>query len=135
MPWSSELIAASSLQVVALVLEDSQGNVLLTQRPQGKHLAGYWEFPGGKVETNETLQQALQREIKEELDYQPPELKHLVTVTHQYTDKRVKIHFFHCCDPSAEPTPMEQQVMQWTHKSALSKTNLPPANFSVIDLI
>ncbi|MCB1583485.1 MAG: (deoxy)nucleoside triphosphate pyrophosphohydrolase [Xanthomonadales bacterium] len=131
----SELIDRKYVQVVALVLEDSQGHVLLTRRQHGKHLAGFWEFPGGKVEAEESLTDALQRELKEELDYIPRKAIHLISVSHQYPEKHVEIHFFHCIDDQALTTPMEQQTMQWVHKSTLTNIKLPPANLAVIECL
>lgn len=125
----------STLQVVALVLQNHRGDVLLTQRQAGKHLEGYWEFPGGKVEANESMQQALRREIREELNYTPKNLSHLLTVDHQYPEKHVQIHFFSCFDDDAQVQPMEQQAMQWFPRSSLNDIKLPPANTGVLDLI
>lgn len=135
MPRSSELNNDPAIQVVALVLENDQGDVLLTQRQKGKHLAGFWEFPGGKVERKESLVGALQREIKEEINYHLKHPKLLTSVIHQYPDKKVAIHFYHCHDPAAKPEPMEQQAMQWVHKSKLMSIKLPEANQKIIDLI
>jgi 8-oxo-dGTP diphosphatase len=123
-----------SIEVVALVLENSRGDILLAQRQPGKHLAGFWEFPGGKVEDNEYLLDALTREIKEELDYSPQNPIHLITVNHQYSEKAVNIHFYHCVD-DAKITPLEQQAIRWIHKSTISTITLPPANKPVIELL
>ncbi len=131
----SELTDTAVTQVVALVLENNQGNVLLTQRQKGKHLEGFWEFPGGKVEAGESFVTALRREIKEELNYQPTTLTHLLSVNHQYPEKQVQIHFYHCLDDDAQPQPMEQQRMQWFHKSSLASQKLPPANLPILDII
>lgn len=131
----SELTTDNTVKVVALVLENNQGEVLLTQRQAGKHLAGFWEFPGGKVDANETLQAALIREIREELDYFPKQFNKLITINHQYPEKKVELHFYQCIDGNAKPKPMEQQSMQWVHKSKLSNIKLPDANLKVLDLL
>lgn len=123
------------IEVVALVLENNQGDILLTQRQSGKHLAGYWEFPGGKVENNETLLEALIREINEELAYTPHQAAHLTTINHRYPEKTVNIHFYHCIDNTATVNPQENQAMQWVHKSNLNAIKLPPANQPVIKLL
>jgi 8-oxo-dGTP diphosphatase len=116
--------------VVAAVIERDD-SFLLTLRPDGTHLAGHWEFPGGKVHDDETHQEALRREIFEELDAvaQVGELVH--TVTHAYPEKTVQL-FFYRCELSGEAKPMIGQEMRWVAKSELSALPFPEADRDLI---
>ena len=76
------------LLVSAVALIDIDGRVLIAQRPKGKSMAGLWEFPGGKIEQNETVEQALVREIKEELGLEIKTSRPLISIKHDYVDKK-----------------------------------------------
>ena len=119
--------------VVAAVIE-REGSFLLTLRPRGTHLAGYWEFPGGKVHESETHPEALRREIFEELDAvaRVGDLVH--TVTHAYPEKTVQL-FFYACDLDGEAKPMMGQEMRWVAKAALSSLPFPEADRDLITLL
>lgn len=116
--------------VVAAVIE-RDGSFLLTLRPDGTHLAGHWEFPGGKVHAHETHEEALRREIFEELDAvaRVGELVH--TVTHAYPEKTVQL-FFYQCDLDGEAKPMIGQEMRWVAKNELSSLPFPEADRALI---
>jgi 8-oxo-dGTP diphosphatase len=116
--------------VVAAVIERN-GSFLLTLRPAGTHLAGHWEFPGGKVHDHETHEEALRREIFEELDAvaRVGELVH--TVTHAYPEKTVQL-FFYKCDLDGEAKPMIGQDMRWVAKQELSTLAFPDADRDLI---
>jgi 8-oxo-dGTP diphosphatase len=116
--------------VVAAVVE-RDGCFLLTLRPEGTHLAGHWEFPGGKVHASETHAEALRREIFEELDAvaQVGDLLH--TVTHAYPEKTVQL-FFYKCDLSGDAKPMIGQAMRWVAKHELSTLPFPEADRDLI---
>ena len=85
---------ANMLLVVACALVDADGRVLVAQRPEGKTMAGLWEFPGGKREANETIERCLHRELKEELGIEVALGQALESVTHKYSVMTVQITFF-----------------------------------------
>ena len=116
--------------VVAAVIEQA-GSFLLTLRPDGTHLAGHWEFPGGKVDDHETHEEALRREIFEELDAvaRVGELVH--TVTHAYPEKTVQL-FFYRCALDGDAKPMIGQEMRWVAKQDLARLPFPDADRDLI---
>ena len=116
--------------VVAAVIE-RDGAFLLTLRPDGTHLAGHWEFPGGKVHDRETHAEALRREIFEELDsvVRVGDLVH--TVTHAYPEKTVQL-FFYKCQLDGEAKPMMGQEMRWVRQEELSTLPFPEADRDLI---
>lgn len=119
--------------VVAAIIE-RDGAFLVTLRPAGTHLAGHWEFPGGKVHHSETHVEALRREVFEELDcvVDVGELAH--SVTHAYPEKTVQL-FFYRCALKGEPKPIVGQQMQWVEKSELSQMPFPEADRDLIKLL
>ena len=119
--------------VVAAIIE-RDGRFLVTLRPDGTHLAGHWEFPGGKVHHSETHVEALRREVFEELDcvVEVGELAH--TVTHAYPEKTVQL-FFYRCALEGEPKPIVGQEMQWVGKGELSQLPFPEADRDLIKLL
>lgn len=121
------------LAVVAAIIERDDA-FLLTLRPEGTHLAGHWEFPGGKVHDHETHAEALRREVFEELDavVEVGELAH--TVTHAYPDKTVRL-FFYRCGLIGEPKPMLGQEMRWIRRSELRALPFPEADRELITLL
>ncbi|WP_223789868.1 (deoxy)nucleoside triphosphate pyrophosphohydrolase [Marinicella meishanensis] len=134
MPRSPEL-TANTTHVVVLVLQNGQGEVLLTQRQSHQHLPGLWEYPGGKVETGESRQQALQRECLEELGYRPINPSPILEIPHQYPNKRVCLHVFHEHNPQASVHSAEQQNMRWVPIIELPSVPLPPANATITEYL
>ena len=119
--------------VVAAIIERDNA-FLVTERPDGTHLAGHWEFPGGKVDGHESHTEALRREVFEELDavVDVGELAH--TVTHTYPEKTVQL-FFYRCDLRGEPKPMMGQQMRWVDKRELAQLPFPEADRELITLL
>lgn len=119
--------------VVAAVMERDDA-FLLTLRQAGTHLAGHWEFPGGKVHHSETHAEALRRELFEELDIvaQVGDVVH--TVTHAYPEKTVELHFYRC-DFDGEPKPMMGQGMRWVPRGELAGLPFPEADRALISLL
>ena len=120
----------NAIIVVAAIIERDE-SFLLTLRPHGTHLAGHWEFPGGKVDPHETHHEALRREVFEELDavVEVGDLAH--TVTHAYPEKTVRL-FFYRCELRGEPKPMMGQEMRWVHKRQLAQLPFPEADRELI---
>jgi len=116
--------------VVAAVIE-RDGAFLLTLRPDGTHLAGHWEFPGGKVHHSETHVEALRREIFEELDAIAHVGEIVHTVTHAYPEKTVELYFYKC-ELEGEPKPMIGQDMRWVRRDELATLPFPEADRDLI---
>jgi mutator protein MutT len=119
------------VEVVAAVIERDGGEILITRRPPGTHLAGFWEFPGGKPQAGETHEQALHREIMEELGAGIQVGSRIQTIDWHYPDKRVRIHFYRCTVTS-EPRPLEGQDMQWVPRNDLPRYDFPPADAALL---
>lgn len=109
--------------------------VLITKRPEGSHLAGLWEFPGGKQEGGETLRACLEREIREELGVEVRARDHLISVGHEYETKRITLHVFCCVDMRGTPVTLEGQEAKWILPSELSEHSFPPPDRAVVEMI
>jgi len=120
----------SVLFVSAVALIDAQGRVLLAQRPQGKHMAGLWEFPGGKVHDNETPEEALVREMKEELDLTVAvsDLAPLTFASHAYEAFHLFMPLYLCRAWQGEPRAMEGQNLAWVLPQDFDTYPMPPAD-------
>jgi len=119
--------------VVAAVVKRDDA-FLVTLRPEGTHLAGQWEFPGGKVHTGERHEEALRRELFEELDIVGRVGALVHTVTHAYPEKTVEL-FFYGCDFEGTPKPMMGQEMRWVPRAELRALPFPDADRALIDLL
>ena len=115
-------------EVAAAVIQRPDCSFLLAQRPEGKPYPGYWEFPGGKVEPGESARQALQREIKEELDVEIVQATPWITRVHAYTHATVRLHFFRVSAWRGEFRGMENQAHIWQRVEALDVGPMLPAN-------
>lgn len=120
------------IEVVVLVLENDRGDILLSQRHPDKHLGGYWEFPGGKIEANETPEQALYREINEELNFTPSGALPILSIDHQYESTLVHLRVFHLHCPNPDVRSNENQPLQWTSPQNLPLIKLPEANQAIV---
>lgn len=109
--------------------------LLIATRPKGTHLEGFWEFPGGKQEEGENLQECLKREIGEELGIKVRVDEPFLTVDHEYPDKRISLHVFNCTWVKGEPIPLQGQKIRWIMLSELSKFTFPPPDVQVIEVL
>ena len=111
------------------------GKLLITRRPEGSHLAGYWEFPGGKQEPGESLEACLEREIQEELDMKVKAVKHLLQIDHDYEAKSITFHLFQCSWLNGAPTPIGCDELRWVKPGELANYQLPPPDIQLLPLI
>ena len=123
--------------VSAVALIDVDGRVLLAQRPEGKSMAGLWEFPGGKVEPNETPEAALIRELKEELgiDTWQSCLAPLTFASHSYDDFHLLMPLFACRKWEGTPQSIEGQKLAWAHRNELRDYPMPAADIPLIPVL
>ena len=118
------------VRVVAAVIE-RENRFLVTRRQDGVHLAGFWEFPGGKVADGESHAEALRREMHEELDVNIVVGNLVLETSHDYPDHVVTL-FFYRCDLIGAPRPMIGQEMSWVARAELPSLNFPPADDELI---
>ena len=123
--------------VSAVALIDAEGRVLLAQRPEGKSMAGLWEFPGGKVEPGETPEAALIRELHEELgiDTWQSCLAPLTFASHSYADFHLLMPLFACRKWEGMPQAREGQVLKWVRARDLRAYPMPPADLPLIPIL
>ena len=119
--------------VVAAVIEEDN-RFLITRRQPGVHLAGMWEFPGGKIDPAETHAAALDREIKEELDTGVAVGELVFKTTHAYSDRTVALYFYRCTLVGT-PRPLLGQEMRWVPRDELASLGFPPADEALITLL
>jgi len=115
----------------AIIIRDSK--VFLAKRAKNQHQGGLWEFPGGKCEGDESPEQALIRELHEEIAIIPCTMNKFETVTHDYGDKTVCLHFFLVESFEGEAMGNEGQLTAWFDLMALSELEFPAANKGVVD--
>jgi 8-oxo-dGTP diphosphatase len=120
------------IEVVAAVLQKPDGSFLLAQRPEGKVYAGYWEFPGGKVEPDETPEAALARELHEELFIDVARAYPWITRDYDYEHAAVRLFFYRVTDWSGELHGRENQAFAWQRIEALTASPLLPANGPIL---
>jgi 8-oxo-dGTP diphosphatase len=120
------------LRVVAAALFDARGSVLVAQRPEGKHMAGWWEFPGGKVASGESDAEALVRELREELGIESRAERLITTMSHEYPDRIVELVLWQASIASGEPRGLDGQQLQWVSCQSLGNVGLLPADLPLI---
>lgn len=127
----------STLLVVAVALIDRDGRVLLAQRPEGKALAGLWEFPGGKIDPGERPEAALIRELREELgiDTEASCLAPLTFASHSYDDFHLLMPLWVCRKWEGIAQPREGQVLKWVKPQDLRAYPMPPADLPLIPVL
>src|SRR5437867_3148263 len=126
------MTATKTIDAAVAVLLRQDGQVLLGQRPEGKPWAGWWEFPGGKIEEGESPYHALQRELEEELGTQAVEASPWLTRSFAYPEKTVKLHFFIVRRWTDEPHGREGQHLVWQSPDNLTVSPMLPANEPIL---
>lgn len=123
-----------TIVVLAAIVEDDRGRLLVTRRLQGTHLAGLWEFPGGKCEPGETHEACLARELAEELGVQSVVGDEWLVTEHGYPDRIVRLHFRRS-RIVGEPQPLLGQEIRWIERGQLHTLAFPPADREMIALL
>lgn len=123
------------IEVAAAVIRDHQGRLLLSQRPEGKHLAGLWEFPGGKCEPGESAHAALARELHEELGIEVTGSRPLLSLTHHYPEKSVRLLIRSVDDFHGSAVGREGQRVDWFEPAAARALSMPAADRPILQLL
>jgi 8-oxo-dGTP diphosphatase len=123
----------SPIVVTAAVIE-RDGRFLVARRQEGVHLAGLWEFPGGKCAACESLVDCLRRELREELDVDAHVGEEILATTHVYPERIVELHFLRC-DMLGTPRPLIGQELRWVARKELGAFEFPPADAEVIAML
>jgi 8-oxo-dGTP diphosphatase len=114
------------------VIANDQGQILIDRRRQEGAMGGLWEFPGGKIERNETVEECIQREIKEELGIVVEVGEHIITIDHTYSHIRVTLTVHHCRLIQGIPQPIECDEVRWVSVDELESFAFPEANIQII---
>ncbi|MEJ6079036.1 8-oxo-dGTP diphosphatase MutT [Vibrio sp. 1-Bac 57] len=115
------------------IVQNEQKQLLISRRQQGKHLAGKWEFPGGKVEQGESLESAMLRELKEEVGLSATQFTLFDSLNFQYDQLNLSLHFYLVKAYEGEPVSLEGQEIKWVSASQLIEYEFPKANLTVIN--
>lgn len=121
--------------VVAAALRDAQGQVLIAERPAGKHMAGRWEFPGGKLAVGELPADGLRRELREELGIEVGEARHVMTLDHTYPDRELRLMFFTAHEFTGTPRGLDGQRLRWVAVTALQDADILEADLPFIQAL
>ena len=114
------------------VIWNEQGLILIDRRLPGGAMGGLWEFPGGKIEANETVEECIKREIAEELGIEIEVKENLITIDHTYEQFRVTLKVHNCCYVSGEPQTLECDEIRWVKVEELGQFTFPEANSQII---
>jgi len=122
----------AEIHVVAGAIADAEGRVLIAQRPRGRHMAGRWEFPGGKLASGEDPYQGLQRELAEELGVAVREARPLIRLHHDYPDRRVLLDVWQVTAYDGEPQALDAQALAWARPDELPQHDLLEADRAIV---
>jgi mutator protein MutT len=111
------------------------GQVLVAKRPEGSHLAGMWEFPGGKKERGESTNECVEREIQEELGIKVKAEKAFMRVEHDYGSKSITLHVHNCTCIEGVPKPLQCAEVKWIDPIDLKRLTLPPPDAKIVDVL
>lgn len=126
------MAGSDEIHVVAGALRDSAGRILIAQRPRGRHMAGRWEFPGGKLSAGEDALDGLRRELAEELGVAVQEARPLIRLRHEYPDRRVLLDVWQVTRYEGEPRSLDQQALAWVLPDDLPRQDLLEADRGIV---
>jgi len=125
--------SAARVEVVVALISDPDGRVLVSRRLPGRHMAGYWEFPGGKRVIGEGRREALERELAEELGIRPLDAEPFMSIDHDYPETRVALDVWKILGFTGEPRALEGQEIAWVEAAALREIDLLPADRPIVE--
>lgn len=131
----STAVEPDRIHVAVGVISGDDGRILIARRPSHLHAGGLWEFPGGKVEAGETVTQALERELREELDIRVTIQQPLLTIAHDYPEKKVLLDIWQVEHCGGQPRGQQGQVLEWVTPQQLSQFDFPEANQRIVTLL
>ena len=124
-----------AVRVAAGVIRRSDGRVLVSRRLPGRHMAGAWEFPGGKVQDLETPRQALSRELREELGISVRRARRIMSYEQEYPDRLIELHFYQVSEYSGVPRGRERQELAWEFPGRLAGLGFLPADRPLVEFL
>jgi len=124
-----------AILVVAAALYSRDGRILIAQRPPGKHMAGRWEFPGGKVDPGESEATALARELREELGVEVTSSRPLMRLAHSYNDRNVELSLWLVDSYRGEPQSLDGQSLKWVEPARLAEEDILEADKPFIEAL
>jgi len=124
-----------AIRVVAAALIDRQGRVLISERPAGKHMAGRWEFPGGKLAPGESEEAGLARELAEELGVEVLSARFALALAHDYPDRHVELSMWVVDEFKGEPRPLDGQRLKWVPAPELGREDILEADRPFVALL
>ncbi|MCV3215735.1 8-oxo-dGTP diphosphatase MutT [Plectonema radiosum NIES-515] len=128
-----EIISPPPHKIIGVaVISNEQGQILIDRRRLEGAMGGLWEFPGGKIEKGETVEECIKREINEELGILIEVGKHLITIDHTYTHLRVTLTVHHCRHLTGVPQALECDEIRWVSLDELDRFAFPQANIQII---
>lgn len=122
-----------TIKVAAAVIINSQGETLVSLRLPNSHQGGKWEFPGGKFEPHETAEQALVRELQEELGISIKQTEPFINLQYSYPEKTIDLHVLKVLSYAGEPEGLEGQRVEWVGAEKLKMLEFPAANYAILD--
>jgi mutator protein MutT len=126
------MASPTEIHVIAGAVRDAQGRVLIAQRPRGRHMAGRWEFPGGKLDSGEDSFSGLKRELAEELGISVREARPLIRLRHDYADRRVTLEAWNVTSYEGEPRALDSQALAWARPDELPAHDLLEADRAIV---
>jgi 8-oxo-dGTP diphosphatase len=127
--------AQPDLHVAAGIIEDGTGRLLIAQRPPGTHMAGGWEFPGGKVRPGEHVRDALRRELQEEIGIEVVAAEPFMAYRHVYPERTVLLDVWHVTEFRGEPRALEGQPLRWERVDQLMSVGLLAADLPIVEAL
>jgi mutator protein MutT len=133
MPTNDQQTTGKTIGLAIILNEFSE--VLIDRRLASGTFGGYWEFPGGKIEPNETIETCIKREVKEELGIEIQVGKHLITLSHTYENLQITLIAHLCRYLDGEPQTLQCQEVRWSSLQNLAQFNFPDANYQIIEAL